>query len=102
MNLLKPLFLSPLRTALLAILVMAFSMPALSANFSITSSLNTQTPFTITLPSTLPNGKVVKTVVIKFATADCFDAPGVQSIGTAQLQMLFNGSFAYYTLTFDP
>ena len=95
---------SPIRVTLLTILLVAVSVPALSADhpFSMTSSLNANTPFTMTLPSTLPNGKPVKTVVIEFVTADCFDAAGVTQIGSAQIRTLFAGNFAYYTLTFAP
>jgi len=93
--------LSGLSIALLAAVV---TTPALAADqpFTVMSNLNSPTPFNVTLPSTLPNGKPVKIVIIEFVTADCVAGAGTTYIGSAFIKVFFSGSFAYYTLPFTP
>ena len=89
----------------IALLMAAVTTPALAADnqpFTVTSSLNSTTPFNVTLPSTLSNGKPVKTVVIQFVTADCVASTGTTYIGSAFIKVFFSGNFAYYTLPFQP
>jgi hypothetical protein len=93
--------LSGLGITLLAAVV---TTPALAADqpFTVSSAVNSTTPFNITLPSTLANGKPVKTVVIEFVTADCDASTGSTYIGSAFIKVFFSGNFAYYTLPFAP
>jgi hypothetical protein len=81
---------------LLAMAPLAFADQA----FTVMSSLNSTTPFNVTLPSTLSNGHPVKTVVIQFVTADCDATAGTTYIGSAFIRIVFEGSFFYYTLPF--
>ncbi len=101
MKSMSKLLLSGLGIALLAAVV---TTPAWAADqpFTVTSNLNSATPFNVTLPSTLANGKPVKTVVIQFVTADCDATTGTTYIGSAFIKVFFSGSFAYYTLPFAP
>jgi hypothetical protein len=88
---------------MIAVLAAVVTTPALAANpepFTVTSTLNSATPFNVTLPSTLSNGKPVKTVVIQFVTADCVATTGTTFIGSAFIKVFFSGNFAYYTLPF--
>lgn len=86
-----------------AVLLLISALPALAQDhpFVVTSPVNAATPFNITLPSTLPNGKAAKTVVIEFVTADCQTLVGVPTIGAAKLNVLFQSNFAIYTLPFE-
>lgn len=95
------LLLSGLSIALLAAVV---TTPALAADqpFTVTSAVNSTTPFNITLPSTLSNGKPVKTVVIEFVTADCDAGTGTTYIGAAFIKVIFGGNLASSTLPFPP
>jgi len=70
--------------------------------FVVTSTLNSSTPFNVTLPSATSDGKAIKTVVIEFVTADCDAAAGTNLIGVASLRAFFAGNFAFYTLPFEP
>lgn len=78
--------------------------PALAQNpaFMVTSPLNAPVPFNLTLPSTTPDGKAVKTVEINFVTADCDANPGATAIGSAQLTVFFQGQNGFYHLGFGP
>ncbi|HEY6307566.1 MAG TPA: hypothetical protein VI488_14030 [Candidatus Angelobacter sp.] len=84
-------------------ILLAVALPALAQDhpFVVTSPVNSSTPFNVTLPATLPDGKAVKTVVIEFITADCNAGVGVNSIGAAKLGVFFAGNFAIYTLPFE-
>jgi len=95
------LLLSGLSIALLMAVVIT---PALAADqpFTVTSALNSTTPFNITLPSTLTNGKPVKTVVIQFVTADCAATTGTTYIGAAFIKVFLSGNLVSYTLPFPP
>lgn len=89
----------------IALLAAVVTSPALAADkqpFTVTSNLNSTTPFNVTLPSTLSNGKPVKTVVIQFVTADCVASIGTNYIGSAFIKTFFSGNFAYYTVPFAP
>src|SRR5271165_3766461 len=90
-----------LATVILGLLAMA---PAAFADeaFTVMSSLNSTTPFNVTLPSTLSNGKPVKTVVIEFVTADCDASTGTTYIGSAFVKVVSGGNFFFYTLPFPP
>ena len=68
----------------------------------ITSPLNALVPFNLTLPSTTPDGKAVKTVEINFVSADCDATPGATVIGSAQLTVFFQGQNGFYHLGFGP
>lgn len=87
-----------------AVLLLAVALPALAQGdpFMVTSPVNSPTPFTVTLPSTLPNGKAIKTVVIEFITADCNTPPAQQPIGAAKLTTFFQSQNGFYTLPFEP
>jgi hypothetical protein len=90
---------------MVAALAAAVATPASAANpepFTVTSTLNSATPFNVTLPSTLSNGKPVKTVVIQFVTSDCAANTGTTFIGSAFIKVFFSGNFANYTLPFAP
>ena len=78
--------------------------PALAQNpaFMVTSPLNALVPFNLTLPSTTPDGKAVKTVEIGFVSADCDSTPGATVIGSAQVTVLFQGQNGFYHLGFGP
>ncbi len=85
----------------LALLAMAPSAFADEA-FTVSSNVSSTTPFNLTLPSTLSNGKPVKTVVIEFVTADCDATTGTTYIGSAFIKVVFGGNFYIYTLPFPP
>lgn len=80
-------------------LVPAFAAAA-DHPFMLQSPFNSASPFTITLPTTTDNGKAAQTVVIKFVNIDCAAPSGVQSVGTAQLSVLFNGEAGVFRLPF--
>lgn len=89
----------------IAALAALVTTPALAADpqpFTVMSALNSTTPFNITLPSTLDNGKPVKSVIIEFVTTDCVATTGTTFIGSAFIKVFFSGNFAYYTLPFAP
>lgn len=88
-----------LATVILILLGLAPSAYADEA-FTAMSSLNSTTPFNVTLPSTLSNGKPVKTVAIEFVTADCDASAGTTYIGSAFIKVVSGGTFFYYTLPF--
>ncbi len=93
------LLLSGLSIALLAAVVTTSALAA-DQPFTVTSALNSTTPFNITLPSTLANGKPVKTVVIEFVTADCDAGTGTTYIGSAFIKVFLSGTLVSYTLPF--
>jgi hypothetical protein len=68
--------------------------------FMVSSPLNATVPFNVTLPTTTPDGKAVKTVVIEFVTADCDAPPATSAIGSAQITVLFNGQNGFYHIAF--
>jgi hypothetical protein len=88
----------------IALLTAVVTPAALAADqpFTVTSALNSTTPFNITLPSTLSNGKPVKTVVIEFVTADCDAGAGTTYIGSAFIKVFLGGNLVSYTLPFAP
>lgn len=88
----------------IALLAAVVTTPASAADqpFTVTSALNSTTPFNITLPSTLSNGKPVKTVVIQFVTADCAASTGTTYIGSAFIKVFLSGNSVSYTLPFPP
>jgi hypothetical protein len=90
-----------LAIAILGLLTMAPSAFADEA-FTVTSSVNSTTPFNVTLPSTLSNGKPVKTVAIEFVTADCDASTGTTYIGAAFIKVISGGNFYIYTVPFPP
>jgi hypothetical protein len=104
MRLESKLFWQRLGLAVLLIVSLAVAAPAHAQNhpFTVMSGLNSTTPFNVTLPSTLPNGKLVKTVIIEFVTADCVATTGTTYIGSAFIKVFFSGNFAFYTLPFQP
>jgi hypothetical protein len=85
------------------LLFAAAALPAMAQShpFMVTSAVNSTTPFTVTLPSTLPDGKPAKTVVIQFITADCNTPPGQQPIGAAKLTVFFRSQSGIYTIPFE-
>jgi len=87
---------------LLLMLTVAAPICAADEPFTTMSTLNSTTPFNVTLPSTLSNGKPVKNVVIEFVTADCSASAGTTLIGSAFIKVVFGGNFFYYTLPFQP
>jgi hypothetical protein len=88
--------------ALLTLLTMAPLAYAADQPFTVTSNVNSATPFNVTLPSTLSNGKPVKTVVIQFITADCNAPVGTTYIGSAFIKVIFSGNVPSYTVPFQP
>lgn len=87
-----------------AAVLLGAAFPVLAQNhpFVLTSPGSSPTPFNVTLPSTMPDGKPVKTVVIEFVTADCQGATGISAIGAAKLSVFFQSNSAFYTLPFGP
>jgi hypothetical protein len=105
LNLKKPF--SPLASvAVSVIMVLAVSAGPVQAApqnpFMVTSALNAAVPFNLSLPSTTPDGKLLRTVIIRFVTADCDATPATAALGSAQLTVLFNGQNGFYHLGFGP
>ena len=70
--------------------------------FTLASSDTSQSP-SITLPSSSPSGGAVRMVAIEFLSADCFQSPGVNTIGSARLSTSPPPGFVYNTQsTFAP
>jgi hypothetical protein len=90
-------------TCVLLFLFAAAALPAMAQGhpFTVTSAVNSATPFTVTLPSTGPDGRPIKTVVINFITADCDTPPGQQPIGAAKITVFFHSQSPIYTLPFE-
>jgi hypothetical protein len=84
--------------------LIATAQPVVAADqpFTLMSSVNSTTPFSVTLPSTLSNGKPVKTVIIEFVTADCDASVGTTYAGSAKIAVFFGGNSFYYTLPYAP
>jgi hypothetical protein len=90
-----------LACTLLLFAVAALPAMAQSHPFTVSSAVNSATPFTVTLPSTTADGKPIKTVVINFITADCDTPPGQQPIGAAKITVFFGLQSPIYSLPFE-